>query len=122
MTTTDPFRIPIKLLLNAIDRQEWMVMEALLHPQTEFEVSHFIPFRGRDSVLNYFRNLRSMRKSDHLIEGVAIEGNHGICWGRFNAASQDGTEISVLFADVMQFEQNKIRKRRVYYCEPKVGT
>ena len=121
MTTTDPFRIPIKLLLNAIDRQEWMVMEALLHPQTEFQVSNFIPFRGRDSVLNYFRNLRSMRKSEHLIEGVAIEGNHGICWGRFMGTKPDNSETTFLFTIVLTFEDKKIRRWREYHCLPKLG-
>ncbi len=99
-----------------------MVVESLFHPQAEYEVSGQRPMRGREAIMNYYRNVRAIRKGEHLIESMAAEGNNGVCWGRFNGTRLDGTEIGVLFSDVMQFEQNKIRKRRVYYCESKVGT
>ena len=121
MSTPNPVHTVMRLLLRAIDAADWMVVESLFHHQAEYEVSGQRPFRGRDGIMNYYRNVRSIRKGEHVIESMAAEGSNGICWGRFNAVSQDGTEISVLFADVMQFEQNKIRKRRVYYCEPKAG-
>lgn len=109
------------MLLRAIDAADWMVVEALHHPQAEYEVSGQPPFRGREAIMNYYRHARLIRKGEHLVESMTTAGTHGVCWGRFNATRHDGTEISVLFADILQFEQNKIRKRRVYYCEPKAG-
>ena len=121
MSTPDPIRLAIRILFNAVDHQEWSVLGALLLPQAELQVSNFIPFRGRDSALNYFRNLRSMKKSEHLMEGVAIEGAHGICWGRFTGTKNDGGDISYLFTDVLSFEDKKIRRWREYHCLPKLG-
>ena len=112
----------MRMLLRAIDAADWMVVESLFHPQAEYEVSGQRPMRGREAIMNYYRNVRAMGKGEHLIESMVAEGDNAVCWGRFNGTRRDRTEISILFSDVMQFEQNKIRKRRVYYCEPKVGT
>lgn len=121
MTQPDPVRLAIKMLYNAIDHEEWMVLEALLHPQTEFQVNNFVPFRGRDAVMNFYRNLRGMKKGEHLIEALAVDGSNGVCWGRFTGTKNDGLEISVLFAEVLTFEDKKIKRRREYHCVPKLG-
>lgn len=117
----NPAHTAIRMLLRSIDVADWSVVEALFHREAEYEVSGHLPFRGRDAVMNYYRHGRPIRKGEHVIEAMAVEGNHGACWGRFNATQLDGTEISVLFADVMTFEDRKIRKRRVYYCQPVPG-
>lgn len=117
-TPPNPHHTIMRMLLRSIDAAEWTVVEALFHPQAEYEVSGQPPLRGREAIMNYYRHGRAIRKGEHLIESMVAEGNNGVCSGRFNATRTDGTELSVLFADSMQFEQNKIRKRRVYYCEP----
>lgn len=117
----DLLRTAIKMLLRAVDEQDWGVLEALLHPQTEYEVSGFLPFRGRDSVMNYYRTVRPIRKGEHLVERIVVDGDYAVTWGRFNGVTNDGAEISILFADALTFENRKVRKRRVYYCEPKTG-
>jgi ketosteroid isomerase-like protein len=117
----DPLRTVMRLLLRSIDSKDWGVVEALLHPATEYDVSGFVPFRGRDAVMNYYRNVRPVAQGEHIIESMMVDGDSGVCWGRFSGKLRDGEEISVWFADVMQFENRKIRKRRVYYCEPKVA-
>lgn len=114
----NPLHTAMRMLLRSIDAAEWTVVEALFHPQAEYEVSGHLPLRGREAIMNYYRNVRPIRKGEHLVEGMAVEGTHGTCWGRFNATQKDGVEISVLFADIMTFEERKIRKRRVYYCMP----
>ena len=114
----NPIHTAMRMLLRAIDAADWMVVESLFHPQAEYEVSGQRPIRGRDAIMNYYKNVRPIRKGEHLIESMAADGNHGICWGRFNATQKDGPEISVLFADIMTFEERKIRKRRVYFCAP----
>lgn len=118
-TPVDPLRTAIKMLLRSIDAKEWGVVEALMHPQTEYEVSGYPPFCGRESVMTYYRNVRPIRKGEHLLERIVVDGDHAVSWGRFNGVRNDGTEISILFADAMSFENRKVRKRRVYYCEPK---
>lgn len=120
-TPANPAHTVMRMLLRAIDAADWMVVEALFHPQAEYEVGGHLPLRGRDAIMNYYRNLRQVRKGEHLLEGMIAEGGNGSCWGRFNATQTDGVEISVLFADVMTFEDRKIRKRRVYYCAPLAG-
>lgn len=114
----NPAYTAMRMLLRAIDAADWHVVEALFHPQVEYEVGGHLPLRGREAVMSYYRNVRQIRKGEHLLEGMIAEGSHGTCWGRFNATRTDGAEISVLFADVMTFEDRKIRRRRVYYCAP----
>jgi len=113
--------IPIKMLFRAIDETDWGVLEALMHPASEYEESGFLPFRGRDAVMNFYRNVRPFGRGEHIIESIAQDGDRVVCWGRFNGKRHDGIQVSVLFADIIQFENRKIRKRRVYHCEPKVG-
>jgi ketosteroid isomerase-like protein len=119
--TPEQRRTAVRMFLRAIDQQEWGVIEALMHPKVDYEVTGFIPFRGRDAVMNYYRNLRAVVKSEHLIESMLVDGESTVTWGRFNGKYKDGTDISVLFADVMVFDDRKITKRRVYYCEPKLA-
>jgi ketosteroid isomerase-like protein len=121
MSTPDPLQTPIRMLLRSIDSADWGVVEALLHPQTEYEVSGFLPFRGRDAVMTYYRTLRPIRKGEHIIESVVSDGTRAVVCGRFNGTRTDGLDFSILFADAMTFEEKKIRKRRVYYCEPKAA-
>jgi len=112
----NPIHTIMRMLLRAIDEADWMVVESLFHPEAGYEVSGQRPIRGRDGIMNYYRNVRAIRRGEHLVETMLADGNHGVCWGRFNATRVDGSEISVLFADIMTFEDRKIRKRRVYFC------
>jgi ketosteroid isomerase-like protein len=120
MNAPDPVKTAMRLFLRAIDEEDWGVVEALLHPAVEYDVSGFVPFRGRDAVMNYYRNVRPVAIGEHIIESILADGDSGACWGRFTGKRRDGAEISVWFADIMQFENRKIRRRRVYYCEPKI--
>jgi ketosteroid isomerase-like protein len=119
MSDSDPLRTIMRMLLRSIDNNEWSVVEALLHPATEYEVSGYVPFKGRDTVLNYYKNVRPVSSGTHYIHSLLVEGDTGVCTGRFQAKTRDGKEMDVLFADVMTFENKKIRQRRVYYCELK---
>lgn len=119
MTIADPSQTVMRMLLRSIDAAEWQVVESLFHPQVEYEISGFLPLRGRDNVMNYYQHVRPVRRGEHIIESMVVDGDRGIVWGRFNATMNDGREQSVLFADIMNFVDRKIRKRRVYLCDPK---
>jgi len=119
MNNPGTLQIPIKMLFRAIDECDWGVLEALLHPASEYEESGFLPFRGRDAVMNFYRHVRPFQRGEHIIEAVTQDGDRVVCWGRFTGKHRDGAEVSVLFADIIQFENRKIRRRRVYHCEPK---
>ena len=71
MPTPNPAHTVMRMLLRAIDAADWMVVESLFHPQAEYEVSGQRPMRGRESIMNYYRNVRAIRKGEHLIESMA---------------------------------------------------
>jgi ketosteroid isomerase-like protein len=119
MSTTDPLKLATRMLFRAIDEADWPLLESLMHPASEYEESGFLPFRGRESVMNFYRNVRQFARSEHIIESVNQDGDRVICCGRFLGKRQDGVEVNLLFADVIQFENKKIRKRRAYRCEPR---
>jgi ketosteroid isomerase-like protein len=114
----NPHHTIIRMLLRSIDAAEWTVVEALFHPQAEYEVSGHPVMKGREAIMNYYRHARDVRRGEHIVEAIVAEGKNAACWGRFTATRADNSAFSILFADTMQFEQAKIRKRRVYYCEP----
>lgn len=122
MTDGDQLRTAMRMLLRSIDSGDWNVVEALMHPAAEYEVSGYVPFKGRDTILNYYKNVRPVASGTHYIQSLLVEGESGVCTGRFQGKTRDGGEIDVLFADIMTFENKKIRQRRVYYCELKGGS
>ena len=119
MSTPDPLKLVTRMLYRAIDESDWSVLESLMHPACEHEESGFLPFRGRDAVVNFYRNVRPIARGEHIIEFVAQDGDRMFCCGRFVGKRRDGIEVSLLFADVIQFENRKIRRHRIYHCDPK---
>lgn len=119
MSTPDPLHTAVKLFYRSLDAADWSVVEALLHPAAELEESGYLPFRGREAIMNFFRNVRPFDRGEHLLESMIADGDRVICWGRFTAKRRDGIEVSRLFAETLQLENRKIRRRRVYHCELK---
>ena len=105
-------------LLDAIDQQDWDALSSLLHDDTEYEVTGFPLFRGKAAVIHYYESLRPVRSGSHRIDTIIKDRDCAVCCGQFTGTKKNGEEIDLLFSDVLKFEDNKIRQRRVYFCIP----
>jgi ketosteroid isomerase-like protein len=122
MSDPESLKNTIRRFLGAVDAQDWKAVESLLHPAAEFEMPGQLPFRGREKVMSYYTGAaRPVVSSEHNLEAIVVDGNRAACWGRVTGKRKDGSEASILFTEVMQFEDGKIRKLRAYVCEPKVS-
>jgi ketosteroid isomerase-like protein len=115
----EPLQDTVRRFLRAVDEQDWKAVESLLHPSAEFEMPGQLPFRGRERVMGYYGSARPVVSSEHVLEAIIVDGNRAACWGRVTGQRKDGSEASILFTEVMQFEDGKIRRLRAYVCEPK---
>jgi ketosteroid isomerase-like protein len=117
MSSPESLETTIVRFLRAVDDQDWGAVEAMLHPDAEFEMPALPPFRGRDRVMSYYRGARPVVSSEHVLESIVVDGERAACWGRVTGRRKDGSELSILFAEVMQFEDGRIRRLRAYICE-----
>ena len=108
----------IEALLTAIDNQDWDSLSKLLCDDTVYEVSGFPRFEGKQAVMDYYENIRPILSSTHTIKSIVTEGDKCVCCGVFVGMKKDGERIDILFADVISFENFKIKQRRVYFCQP----
>lgn len=111
----------IKALLVAIDNQDWDSLAKLLDDDSVYEVSGYPRFAGKQSVIDYYENIRPIISGTHMIESIVTEGDKAVCCGGFAGIKKDGERVELFFADQIFFENFKIKQRRVYFCQPKFG-
>lgn len=103
----------MRAMLAAIDAQDWVRLEGLLHPHAVYVAPGGARFEGRGSVMDYYRAVRGMAGGHHTIEGLLAETDQAVCWGRFDGTRRDGTPVSLKFSDIVRFEGGLVRERRV---------
>lgn len=108
----------INSLLRAIDDEDWDSLGKLLHHETVYEVSGFPRFEGSLAVMDYYENIRPIKSGSHSIDRLIKEGDWACCTGRFAGVKKDGEKVELLFSDALEFEDFKIKQRRVYFCIP----
>jgi uncharacterized protein len=110
----------IRRLFDIVDGRRWEELEQVFHQDVVYERPGYEPLRGFASVRDFYENRRVIAKGSHIVEGMAVEGNAGACWGRFQGAKHDDTPIDERWADVYTFVDGKIRTRRSHFFRPAV--
>jgi len=108
----------MKALLTAIDDEDWDSLSKLLSDDSTYEVSGFPRFDGKQEVMDYYENIRPIKSGTHYITSILTDADKGVCSGRFSGEKKDGEKIELFFVDEINFENFKIKKRRVYLCQP----
>lgn len=105
----------IETLLRAIDERDWIALEGLLHPDSSYEVPGFPSYRGRAAIMDYYRHVRPIESGRHELEFMVAEGLRVVACGRFTGLKRDGSQVALLFADAVAFDEGLIISRRVYF-------
>jgi ketosteroid isomerase-like protein len=103
-----------RAMFRAIDARDWEALGTLLHPDLRYDRPGFAPLVGKDEVLRFYREVRSIH-GEHRLETVVSDGDHGACWGRFVGAKADGTPLDLQFADCYGFKDGQLHRRKSFF-------
>ena len=98
-------------MFRAIDARDWDALGTLFHPDFRYDRPGLAPLLGKDEVLRFYREIRSIHGA-HQLETVVSDGDHGACWGRFVGAKSDGTPLDLQFADCYGFRDGLLWRRK----------
>ena len=110
----------IRNLFEAIDTSDWKTLRNLFHPEMIYERPGYEPFDGLNRVMQFYQTERILASGQHHLENILLEGDSGVCCGRFIGFKKDGGAVDERFADVYSFADGKIRTRRSYFFRPAV--
>ncbi|NKB38464.1 MAG: hypothetical protein GKR93_15090 [Gammaproteobacteria bacterium] len=107
----------VEALLTAIDNQDWDSLAKLFSDDAVYEVTGFPLYKGRKAIMTYYEKIRPIQSGVHTIESIYTNDNAAVCCGNFTGLKNNGERIDLRFADELEFENFKIRNRRVYFCQ-----
>jgi len=121
MNTSNYIPEMMEALLTAIDEEDWSSLEKLLGDESIYEVSGFPRFEGKRAVMDYYETIRPIKSGKHFITSILTDGDKGICSGKFSGVKNNGEKVDLFFIDEINFENFKIKQRRVYFCQPETS-
>ena len=104
----------VRSMFRAVDARDWVGLGALFHPELRYDRPGFAPLLGREEVLRFYREVRTIHGS-HQLEAIVVEGDHGATWGRFVGATADGTALDLQFADCYGFRDGLLARRKSFF-------
>ena len=107
-------------LFEAIDSSDWDKLTQLFHEDIVYERPGYQPFKGRDRVLQFYKNERIIASGKHHLDQIVVNDRTGACWGHFVGLLKNGKEVDERFADVYEYEDGKIKSRSSYFFRPAV--
>ena len=110
-------RSDLETMFRAVDACDWNAVARYFHPDLVYDRPGFALLEGRDEVVRFYREVRSLRGAHHF-DGFAIEGETGACWGRFVGTRGDGTPVDLAFADCYQFKDGLLWRRKSFFYVP----
>ena len=112
----------MRRLIEAIDDENWAMLEQLFSPQIVYEVPGREPIRGLEQLMHYYRVQRRLSSGQHDIHGIMSDDIYAVAWGHFGATTENGESIDVRFVDHCRFDGELIHRRTVYFfAEPPQG-
>lgn len=109
----------LRAMFRAIDASDWDAMARFLHPEIAYDRPGFPLLDGRDAVLRFYRETRTIR-GEHRFECFVVDGDAGACWGRFVGRTGDGAPLDVQFADCYRFRDGLLWRRKSHFYTPLV--
>ena len=110
----------IVTLFSAVDSSDWNLLKNCFDENIIYERPGYQPFIGLDRLLNFYQYERIIASGQHYLEYIAVDNNHGACWGKFIGIHKNGSPINERFAEVYSFENGKLKTRRSYFFRPAV--
>lgn len=100
----------------AVNTEDWVALEALLHAEVTFQTPGTPARTGRDDVLALYRRLFKAWTT-HVDDPVRVfvEDDHVIAEVEFSGTSTSGRDIGFSAVDVVSLDGDLIRSLTTYY-------
>lgn len=110
----------IRTMFKSIDCADWPSLATCLHPEVTYERPGYEPLAGRERVMRFYRHERAVTTGRHTVEGILVSHGEAAAWGVMSGVLTDGRQVTVRFAEIYQFAQGRIQRRRSYFFTPTV--
>jgi uncharacterized protein (TIGR02246 family) len=105
----------LESLFAAIDAQDAQTFASFLTEDASFRFGSAPAARGREAIIEavsaFFESLAGL---SHVLTAVATKGDMLFCEGETTYTRHDGKAVVVPFADVFEYEGDKIAEYRIY--------
>jgi hypothetical protein len=108
----------IRTMFRAVDASDWEALAAFLHPDLVYDRPGADLMVGRESVILFYREVRTLRGA-HQFDAVVSDRAHGAAWGRFIGTNAAGP-VDVQFADCYTFRDGLLWRRKSFFYVPVV--
>lgn len=105
---------------RAVDERDFSKFEDIFHQEVVYERPGYDTLAGINDLIAFYRHRRILSSGCHTIEGVIVEGERGVCWGRFIGMTKAGESVDERFADVFTFQDGQIKTRITFFYKPAV--
>lgn len=106
---------------RAVDSGEVERLLQFFDPSIRYVRPGFEIIQGMDDLRDFYNHVRPIRRGEHQISQVLIDGRSAAAHGEFIGVLHDGRSVAVGFADFMRIgPTNKIRERFTYFFAPAV--
>lgn len=102
-------------LYEAIDTRRWDVFPEIFTADVIYERPGTREITGLGELTRFYRDLRPIAQSQHQLTQVVSDGKVGACAGRLLARDLEGNPVDQRFADIFEFQGEKVRRRITYF-------
>lgn len=110
----------VRRYYELVDAGELEPMLALFTDDVTYRRPGYEPLRGKAAMREFYENHRVIEHGEHTLERVVDGGDQVAVSGEFHGRLRDGTTTSARFADVFDFEADRILRRDTYFDAPLV--
>jgi ketosteroid isomerase-like protein len=94
---------------------DWFADDAVYH-RPGYE-----PMEGREALAAFYGGERVIEAGAHALDTLVVSGSSVAVRGTFTGRLKDGSEVSLGFADFIDYDaQGRARERRSYFAVPAV--
>ncbi|MEP1536567.1 MAG: nuclear transport factor 2 family protein [Paracoccaceae bacterium] len=110
----------IERLFRNIDGRDWSSLNVMLADDVVYERPGYAPLVGRDSVMNFYEEVRIIKTGQHTVHDVLANENKLSYYGHFAGTSKAGESLDVGFCDVCDVRDNLLKHRKTFFYVPAV--
>lgn len=105
---------------QCIDNREFSSILKLVANDIVYERPGFPTIKGKDNLLDFYTNKRSVVDGKHTVTNVISDVNFTAFSGFFSGRLKNNEFIELYFCDVCQFEGRLLKKRKTFFYSPMI--
>lgn len=110
----------IRRYFDLVDAGDFDALDTVFHSQIVYHRPGYDAIVGIAALLDFYNNVRVLSGGGHTLDGIMVQGDVAVCWGRYQGRKKDGSPVDVQFADRYTFRDGLIIQRMTYFYQPSV--